>query len=455
MSRVSAVLWLGIVLALSSVVSAQSDEVLNSKDTLKQSSGWSSSITASSTFVLATERDRGAQIEIPWRPLESSQMAPQRFEAGLSYHFGHQARGRFDLGLSLFPRSSYGEGMMSLHNESFSDREEVTLGEVSATLPMASSYQLTIGRFVYRVDQLLQDDALYHVGAWHNQPLWTWEERYWSWSASPLERWVSGLSLGGVFGDASPSRHFSRDRTQDRSDMTSGTYRLSLFMPHERIEMLDNRGIVASGIVKLVTSAWRVTTHGAWGHHLALNPNTAQWADEQMVVVQNLYQRQSLASKEIRYSGFWWRGLGHVRLDQSKHNELWFQASIETRQISFGSKSTLNQLEEAALAESNSLGDGRAWGIGIFGCKRPNYHDTQSIFLQRWGIEFLSRDPHLTFAYDLRHRVRGYLKYTYIPSWGQIGVELWYTHLWSAPDNYWHVDSDIGGVTLEVGYSVF
>ena len=430
-------------------------------------SGWKLNLTASSTLGLGARQPSTSKVEIPWRPLDSAQLAPQRLEAGVSYHFGPHARGRVDLGLSLFPQSSYQEVPMELLYESQVGRDEIALGELSTTLPISSSHSLTLGRVLYRLDDAIDEDQkndrVYHVGDRHNQPLWSWEERYWSWAASPLERWVSGLSIGGIFWRSQPSAELiKRDRKDAHHGLihhTLGTYRINIFTPHERVEVFEKRGLVLSGMAKLNTPSWSLEGHGVWGYHLSLNPKSAAWADQQLKVAQTLYQISPLASREIRYRGIWWRGIGRARLYHGQRRDLWVRASINTRYIRLNPQTEINRLEESALSESNTLGDGRSWSLGVYGVRTRHQRDIHlyawSIMPHRWGIDYLARDPHLGFGYDERHRLRANLTYIYSPSWGRLSVEFWYTHLWSAAGNRSRFDSDIGGISLEMGTSVF
>ena len=460
--RVSSNLWAVAVLIWLSTSQAQprmhAQERFSAHHPTERTSRLRSWLTASSTLALGGHRSESSRVEIPWRPLESTQLAPQRLEAGMSYHFGADLLGRFDFGLVLFPQSSYLEGSMAPHYESVIDSREVTLGELSTTLPLSSSHQLTLGRILYRLDGGVGGGQLYHVGDEHYQPLWTWEERYWSWSASPLERWVSGLSLSGVSGDEVISKHAGIDAQEVMThDLLRVAYRVSIFMPQERVEVMQYRGVVTSGQLEVGTPSWHLEIHSIWGHKLSLNPATSRWVDQQINVAQTLYQLPTLSSREITYRGIWWGGRGRVRLHRGSRYALWMQARIDLRYITLDQERGLQALEEAALAESNTMSDGRAWNLGLYGDQGTLHQSAQlerlSFWPDHWGLTYLARDPHLDFGYDARHRVRLNLGYRYRPSWGRLALEFWYTHLWSAAENQWRQDSDIGGISLEVGLS--
>ena len=437
MSRVILLLWVGMM------------SIWGTEIGWTQSSHprWVPHFTASSTLGVAVSRSTTAQQEIPWRPLESTSLTPQRFEAGLSYRFGLHRQGRVDLGVNFFPRSVYENSLLALNYKSPISREDIALGELSVTLPIASSHHLSFGRILCRVETEMSDGQIYHIGMPHHQPFWSWEERYWSWSASPLDRWVSGLSLGGLFWEG----HRPQDQGESQEpNPLLGSYRISIFTPQERIEIIEARGIVLSGSSRLTTSSWKVEAQGVVGYHLVLNPQVARWADQQMSVAQSLYKLTPLASRQITYQGAWWRGVGHLRLYQGTQHALWTRGSIEVRQIMLDESSMISPLEEAALAESNVMGDGRTWSLGVYGTRKPHRH-LWNYLPHGWGLKYLSRDPHSQFGYDERHRLRGHLSYQFSPSWGRLSIEAWYTHLWSATENRWHVDSDIGGLTVEVG----
>ena len=460
--RVASSLWAVAALMWVSIGQCQprqpNDGETTAQHLMERTSKIRSWLTASSTLAIGARRSESSRVEIPWRPLESTQLAPQRLEAGMSYHFGADLQGRFDLGLMLFPQPSYLEGPMAPHYESVIESGEVTLGEVSATLPLSRSHHLTLGRMLYRIDGGVEGGQLYHTGDEHHQPLWTWEERYWSWSASPLERWVSGLSLSGAFGDEVISKPDTINPYELTTyDPLSIAYRVSVFMPQEQIEVIQYRGVVATGQLGVGTPSWQFEIHSIWGHNLALNPATARWVDQQINVSQMLYQLPTLSSREITYRGIWLGGRGRIRLYRGLRYALWMRARIDLRYITLDQERGLRALEEAALAESNTIGDGRAWILGLYGDQDARHRSVQknrlSVWPDHWGLTYLARDPHLDFGYDERHRVRMHLGYRYLHSWGRLALEFWYTHLWSAAENRWRQDSDIGGITLEVGLS--
>lgn len=399
--------------------------------------------------VIARERGLESRRQLPWRPLESSTLTPLRLEVGATYHFGGHPHKRVDVGGALYQRGLYLDAPLSaLYADSVSEGHPA-LGELSMTWPLTPNHRLTFGRLLYRVNAGDRGAHLYHVGQAQALSPEAWEERYWSWSGSPLERWSAGVSLGGALwsSDEPPTQ-----RGPKGPPRRALSYRVSALRPHERLDLIDGRGVVLTGATRFEDERWGAELQAIWGYQLSLSDELKSAADETLRVASASRNLRSLSDVTVDYSATWWRGAGWLRLGRSARMSYWASATVEARRVD---ASQLTQLEEAALAEANVIGDGLATCVRVYAMRDvrrdvPRGETSLSALPHRWELSYQSRDPDERFDFDMRHRLTASARYDLITSWGVVSSTLWYQHLWSASANRFAFESDLAGLSVEI-----
>lgn len=417
------------------------------KDPPNDERGWTLHAGANATFNLAPERSPEARRQLPWRPVESPVFSPARLELGVTYRFGERGRGRIDVGGALSQRPSFWNAPLSPLYLDATSAGDPLLGELSVTWPLGRTHQLTVGRFLYRVGSGERASRLHHAGGEMGLSHLEWEERYWSWSGSPLERWTSGLSISGVLWGEGSQEELSPARAESQ---LYSAYRINIARPHERLAQIEQRGALFTGVLSLGGAGWSVETQAIWGYSLDLSDELKRATDSTLQTARAVQRLRRLSDLSIDYSGLWWRSAGRARLGRSGRFAYWVSGSLEVRDVEIEG---LSQLEEAALAESNTVGDGRVINISFYVLSQGSLHSSltsRSALPDRWEISYQGRDPDQRFGYDDRHSVRAAISYLLSPTWGEISASLWYLHLWSATDNRFNLESDLGGLTIEV-----
>ena len=275
-------------------------------------------------------------------------------------------------------------------------------------------------------------------------PLWRWESREWSHVTAPQSRWRLGASLGWRSSPHDVSRVSVQSAQSSPQNARSAVtaLRLSVFIPHERLlELTLERGVITEARLERLTRAFTIAARLTYASAIRISTSAQAWGDHQLGVARQL-DRVTLDVPSR--SALWGELSAHLRVMSAPRYETWVYMGGRFRHTT---EDDLPALTTAALAESRLTGDGLSgWG-GVY-LKRMSAPELKSWLPHRLGLTYAYVDPHLRFGYDTRPRLRADLTYEASILGVTLGATLWYTHLWSAPENRWEVASDMLGLTL-------
>lgn len=221
-------------------------------------------------------------------------------------------------------------------------------------------------------------------------------------------------------------------------------YRLSLATPSEGkggpFSQMSG-GLLLDVATALRSRSWRAGLNSLFGGGLALSEATRGYVDDQLSIASALGRHDLLSDRELYRDVLWVRAQLEREINIFTNHQLFAFSLFESRKVWF-KKGELSALDVAALSESNLIGSGDRFSIGMRGERRQRGFGPRVPDTLRLAYEW--RDPHLHFAYDERHRVRMSLAYQ-----GEVStISLWWVHPWSAAENRFRFDHDWVGISL-------
>ena len=401
-------------------------------------------------FTFAPKSSPEQKAEMPWRRVKSSHFVPTRAEVALSHQFSHLNRFNFNLRLwrigledtqpqlSWSLQDEFGHGPM--------------LGEISYTLDPENIWmpKIRIGQFSLNLSSASWSSFSERRTSINlvESDLWQHEDPYWSNTTSPLDRYVFGIGLQGLwFSPSKVTRSLAVKSNLERK--IQGSYRASIAAPN------TGRYSIFSG----GETGWLIDTaldfrHLWWGLNLnyihafgiEIQQETLQFTDQVLQISTIKNERDPLLGKELTRNSLWVRGGGELKALETNYGQLWLAGLFELRSSRILQPPPLSADEQATLAESNLLGIGQASELSLL-WKPSSTTYSQDWLPQHFKLAYQWRDPHHQFAFDERHRLR--MEVSFYDLQQKSGLLLWWTHLWSAPTNRWSVDQDLVGISFE------